>query len=557
MNKRFLLLLCCLCFVNIGGLMAEESANSLPDPLAFQAPSVTALLASEMSDANATSSDDWSDKEAKRKKYGGYTPLRDLELTSVPLIAFGFSAKANKKNFRAARNNFIPSYKNGMDDYIQFAPAVTAYALNLCGYEGRSSFSRLFWSSGFSFAFMGIFVNGIKYTAKEMRPDGSTANSFPSGHTATAFTCATIMHKEYGLTRSPWFSVGAYSISTLTGIMRTLNNRHWISDILVGAGIGVISTDLGYMMADLWLKDKGINRQIREGNYDLKQNPSFFRFSLGMQHISDFQLPTNCTYNTMARLWDEAGAPELWDDYYSINRHGNPFHIPDDFNVKESERTYTKYANGAAFYRSPKIRVGTGTSVSADGAYYLTDYFGIGARARITTAPVYAQGLAAYDDRGNYVQGSNSASDVWALADWAAGFYGTLPLGTRHAVGGKVLFGHRYYGKLDLSGVYDMAGTVVIKGKEEPYNVTLYGDNLKVDATDSDIVTAGINYTYSMGNGVAISAFCDYDYSRAPFTVEYQPYNTDAIKSITSHAEFSYYQKVQSLTIGASMVVLF
>lgn len=210
-----------------------------------------------------------------------YSPRHEMELTSVPLISFGFLAKGQKKNFRAARNNFIPSYKNGMDDYIQFAPAVTTYVLNLAGYEGRSSFKRLFFSSGFSFAFMGIFVNGIKYTAFEMRPDGSSANSFPSGHTATAFTCATIMHKEYGLTRSPWFSVGAYSISTLTGIMRTLNNRHWISDILVGAGLGVISTDLGYMMADFWMKDRGIVRTIKDGNNDLRLNPSFFRLSLG------------------------------------------------------------------------------------------------------------------------------------------------------------------------------------------------------------------------------------------------------------------------------------
>ena len=75
---------------------------------------------------------------------------------------------------------------------------------------------------------MAGLVNGIKYTASEMRPDGSTRNSWPSGHTATAFMAATILHKEYGLTRSPWYSVGAYTLATATGVMRVLNNRHWM-----------------------------------------------------------------------------------------------------------------------------------------------------------------------------------------------------------------------------------------------------------------------------------------------------------------------------------------
>ena len=58
------------------------------------------------------------------------------------------------------------------------------------------------------------FPNSENLTAKEMRPDGSTANSWPSGHTATSFVGATILHKEYGLTRSPWYSIAGYSLAT-------------------------------------------------------------------------------------------------------------------------------------------------------------------------------------------------------------------------------------------------------------------------------------------------------------------------------------------------------
>lgn len=102
---------------------------------------------------------------------------------------------------------------------------------------------------------MAGFVNALKYTTKETRPDNSSNNSFPSGHTATAFMCATILHKEYGMI-SPWFSIGGYTFAGLTGITRQLNNRHWIGDVLVGAGIGMISTDLGYFLSDLIFKRK-------------------------------------------------------------------------------------------------------------------------------------------------------------------------------------------------------------------------------------------------------------------------------------------------------------
>jgi len=60
--------------------------------------------------------------------------------------------------------------------------------------------------------------------------------SFPSGHTNTAFTVATSLALEYKHTK--WVPVLAYSVATLTGISRVYQNRHWLSDVLVGAFIG-------------------------------------------------------------------------------------------------------------------------------------------------------------------------------------------------------------------------------------------------------------------------------------------------------------------------------
>lgn len=539
MRKIFLFLLLCCTYL---GAKASEPLN-LP-PLTINVNDVTTFNAMAAMDSilaastQAYTSDKEAEKAAYRAKYGTYTPLRELELTTVPLVAFGFIAKGQKKNFRAARNNFIPSYKNGMDDYIQFAPAVTAFALNLAGYKGRSNFKRLFFSSGFSFAFMGLFVNGIKYSAAEMRPDGSTANSFPSGHTATAFTCATILHKEYGLTRSPWFSVGGYAISTLTGIMRTLNNRHWISDVLVGAGLGVISTDLGYMMADFWFKDKGINRTVSESNNDLRLSSSFFKLSLGTSIISDIQLPQTADFTRYVWLSPEPNSPEVDSELIPVaTKRSDPF------------------ANATSHIRNNRtIKVGTATSVGAEAAYFFNSYVGFGGRVRIATAPVYADGLECnVSVNGVEYKGTGSASDVLSVTDWAAGLYGSLPFSGKFAIGSKVLYGRRYLGDISLSGTCD----VNYKLNDQNMDLTFYGDCLDLSAEASDMLSTGINATYTMGNGVALSVFWDYDFNHTTYKCSYWPEKDDLISWTEGGREFSFRQRNHTNTIGASMTVMF
>lgn len=496
-------------------------------------------------------------KEAAESKYGVYTPLREFEWSMVPLVTFGFIAKGNKKNFRAARNNFIPSYENRFDDNLQLVPVGVSTILNVAGYQGRSKTGRYFANTALSYAWCALFVNSIKYTAKEMRPDGSTANSFPSGHTATAFTAATILHKEYGLTRSPWWSILGYGCATTTGIMRTLNNRHWISDVLVGAGIGVVSTDLGYMIGDLIFKKKGINMEPRKDVTNLLQNSSFFRLELGMQFNDKLKLPTDCPFLTMSNLYSQPGASSMDDDYYTIQRHGNPFRIPDSYDADAGKRTFSNYASGKPAYGegvTPTIKVAVGTTVGAEAAYFPNKYVGLGARARITTAPVTAEGLYCYE--GNkLMSNSASVSDVWSLADASAGIYLSLPFSARHNVGIKALYGRRFFGSLDFTAAYDAVIRNTTTG--ETQTVTLYGDSMEFDSTSADNLALGLHYTYAMNSGVALSAFVDYDYSKPEFDVSYNPYNTDIGKMISTASQFSFRDKINSLTLGASMTVIF
>lgn len=212
----------------------------------------------------------------------------EITRVSVPLMASSLMLGQAKYEFRDLRNElFAPGRVSPFDDYLQYSPAVVMLGLKAAGYQGRSSWGRMLVADAFSVAVMAALVNGIKYTAREMRPDGSTRNSFPSGHTATAFMAATMLHKEYGQTRSLWFSVGGYTAATVTGLMRVINNRHWVSDVVMGAGIGIFATELGYYLADLIFKEKGIRRELLPfaSLEDPSYKPSFLRLDMGVSLI--------------------------------------------------------------------------------------------------------------------------------------------------------------------------------------------------------------------------------------------------------------------------------
>lgn len=68
----------------------------------------------------------------------------------------------------------------------------------------------------------------------EERPDDSDNDSFPSGHTANAFSAATTLHRRYG------WEVGfpAYAVATLTGVARERARKHYWWDVVAGAAIG-------------------------------------------------------------------------------------------------------------------------------------------------------------------------------------------------------------------------------------------------------------------------------------------------------------------------------
>ena len=201
-----------------------------------------------------------------KSKISIYICLVVLLFMILPLRATGQTIPA-KQNFDTdllmLRNTVAPDFRHHYDDYTQYAPAAVMLGLKVCGYNGRSSWGRMLVSDAFSVASMAILVNGVKYSVGRLRPDQSSYNSFPSGHTATAFMTAAMLDKEYE-GRSPWFSIGGYTLATLTGVSRVLNNRHWATDVLAGAAIGIGSVHLGYFITDKIFKDKHLNSAYEE-----------------------------------------------------------------------------------------------------------------------------------------------------------------------------------------------------------------------------------------------------------------------------------------------------
>lgn len=139
-----------------------------------------------------------------------------------------------------------PRFRTRIDDGLQYMPAVSVYALGLLGVQGKNNFidkSALYFISN---ALMGLSVEVLKTQTHKLRPDASDYRSFPSGHTATAFVAAEFMTQEYKDV-SPWYGIAAYTMATATGSLRVLNNKHWFSDVVTSAGIGILSTKLAYI----------------------------------------------------------------------------------------------------------------------------------------------------------------------------------------------------------------------------------------------------------------------------------------------------------------------
>ena len=271
----------------------------------------------------------------------GDSRLFQATYLGAPLIIGGLIEKHQDKKFRTLRNDFMPMFKRPLDNYLQFVPSVVMVGLKAAGVKSRSSWGRMLVTDAIATSLMTSTVQLSKHTTDVTRPDGSDNHSFPSGHTATAFMIATMLSKEYGYL-SPWVSVGSYAMATTTGLMRIANNKHWLSDVMVGAGIGIISTEMAYWIADAIFKDKGRNHLPTDDKKEVfgVGNPSFFSLYAG------FNIPMS------------------------------------DYDINESN----------------EFRTSTGTTMGLEGAWFFSRYVGVGAQGTMSNLRYIINGIDAPDN---------------------------------------------------------------------------------------------------------------------------------------------------------------
>lgn len=176
-----------------------------------------------------------------------------LKNTIVPysLFMYGFlrddvkpirTLDVSTKNEILQHNGAFPSH---IDDYMQWVPSLSLFAFDGAGFKTAHTFKQQLLLNITATAIVTGTVTPLKHITHIPRPDGSANNSFPSGHTATAFVGAEMLHQELKKNYS-CLSYAGYLVATATGVYRMYNNRHWLSDVVAGAGIGILSTKFSY-----------------------------------------------------------------------------------------------------------------------------------------------------------------------------------------------------------------------------------------------------------------------------------------------------------------------
>lgn len=81
-----------------------------------------------------------------------------------------------------------------------------------------------------------VLTQSIKVSTGRRRPDG-TRFSFPSGHTSSSFATASVLQRHFG-----WKAgLPAYGLAAFVAGSRLQENKHYMSDVIFGAAVGIVS----------------------------------------------------------------------------------------------------------------------------------------------------------------------------------------------------------------------------------------------------------------------------------------------------------------------------
>lgn len=267
MNKIFLLMLSFLLIPIISVASPVASTDSTKcDTINVVSDSTASILHFDASLSHIDGALSKRDKQftsaLSRLDYNKYR-LHHAACVALPVAVSGLALSPIDNWVASQMQTGMPNFGTTVDDYLQYAPFAAQGIMALCGVDGSSGgLLEVITADALSISMMAAAVYGLKYTVSRTRPNGEDDVSFPSGHTAKAFLGATLLAHEYGHI-SPWIPIAGYSVATATGVLRVLNNYHYVSDVLVGAAIGILTAELGYWAKDAIFKRYSLHRTKR------------------------------------------------------------------------------------------------------------------------------------------------------------------------------------------------------------------------------------------------------------------------------------------------------
>jgi len=275
-----------------------------------------------------------------------------------------------------------------------------------------------------------------------------------------AFNNATFLDKEYGLVNSG-YSITGYGIATMTGVGRSLNNRHWVSDIFAGAGIGILSTQLAYFFIDKIYGNKGDNLSLLS-ELESHDNPSFLSLKVGF-----------------------AGSLE---------------------SLLESEK------------QGSLSKVGW--EAGLEGAYFFRKHWGIGGQFVITSFPIKSLNI---DELGIFSEEISSAlyTDAPGYLTISLGPYYNLDFSDKWSLTAKLLIGYTVgaQGEITMKNTYYSQNETTYTTSNDDLVLATYQPKNTIQ------YTPGLALTYHITDNLGITAYSEFAHSQSNYKFTYNPDN--------------------------------
>ncbi len=181
----------------------------------------------------------------------------------LPAALLAGSVVLYNEPVRKEIQGFFPNTQTHVDDWLRYAPIAELYAFDLMGFKHRNTVLVQTGNLVLSQLIAGGVVTLLKNSIHARRPSGGI-HSYPSGHTNAAFVGATVLYQEFRDTE-PLLAWSGYALAASTGILRVTNDAHWLPDVMAGAAVGILVTNLVYRFGPFnrgLFSDKRLNMYI-------------------------------------------------------------------------------------------------------------------------------------------------------------------------------------------------------------------------------------------------------------------------------------------------------